>query len=98
MRTGHSTGNPDQEPGSRATEAISIPAAETFVNKNFRLPVQQDLTGTGWAVLKRYHSGGASKGRSVALGKTLVLRWDCRSIPVGVFYLCARIPFQRRPL
>jgi hypothetical protein len=34
MRMGRSTGNPVQEPGSRATEAISIPAAETFVNMN----------------------------------------------------------------
>ena len=33
MQLGRSTGNPVQEPGSRATEAISIPAAETFVNK-----------------------------------------------------------------
>jgi hypothetical protein len=33
MRTDRQTGNPVQEPGSRATEAISVPAAETFVNK-----------------------------------------------------------------
>ncbi len=73
MWTVRSTGIPVQEPGSRATEAISIPAAETFVNKNFRLPVHQELDWNGVAVLKRYHSGKLSKGRPAPPPGTLVL-------------------------